>query len=233
VSALVGAAGVAALAPGLVGDRGIPGAPLFARPSRRLAALGVIAFCALLAEGAMFDWSGIYLVTQVRTTAGVAPLGLVTFSLFMGVGRLAGDSAAVRAGSTPTARAGALIAALGLGVALVWAAPIAAVAGFALMGLGLSVLFPLTLRASASGSHPAAAPSLAAVSTAGYGGLLLGPPVIGLLAEATDLRAALGLACLLCAVAAALASHVGRGASRIAHASRRYLAAFGNRGSTI
>jgi MFS family permease len=208
-SALVGAVGVAVLTPGLLRDRGVPGAPLFARPSRRLAAMGVIAFCALLAEGAVFDWSGIYLVTQVGTTAGVAPLGLADFSLCMGVGRLAGDCAAARAGSTATARAGALVAALGLGVALVWATPVAAVAGFALMGLGLSVVFPLTLRASAS-ENQAAAPSVAAVSTVGYGGLLIGPPVIGVLADATDLRAALALACLLCGVAAALAPHLAR-----------------------
>jgi MFS family permease len=208
-SALVGAVGVAALAPGLLHDRGVPGAPLFARPSHRLAALGVIAFCALLAEGAVFDWSSIYLATQVKTTAEVAPLGLAGFSLCMGVGRLAGDSVAARAGSTSTARGGALIAALGLGGALAAATPVVAVAGFALMGLGLSVVFPLTLRASASGNQ-AAAPSVAAVSTAGYGGLLVGPPVIGLLADTTDLRVALVLGCLLCSVAAALATHLAR-----------------------
>jgi hypothetical protein len=170
----------------------------------------VIAFCALLAEGAVFDWSSIYLATQVKTTAEVAPLGLAGFSLCMGVGRLAGDSVAARAGSTSTARGGALIAALGLGGALVAATPVAAVAGFALMGVGLSVVFPLTLRASALGSEAAAAPSVAAVSTVGYGGLLVGPPVIGLLANATDLRVALVLGCLLCGVAAALATHLAR-----------------------
>jgi MFS family permease len=206
VNAVVGAALAAALAPGLLDDRGNPDAPLFAPPDRRLAALGVIAFCALLAEGSVFDWSGVYLTTQAGTTARLAPLGLAAFSLFMGVGRLGGDRAAARAGSSRTACGGALLAALGLGVALLLATPAAAVAGFALMGLGLSVVFPLTLRAAALGSSGAAAPSLAAVSTAGYGGLLLGPPVIGVLADAAGLRSALGLACLLCAVAAALAA---------------------------
>ncbi len=213
-SAVVGAVSATALAPGLLADRGDPDAPLFARPSRRLAALGVLAFCALLAEGAVFDWSGVYLITQTGTTAGLAPLGLAAFSLLMGVGRLVGDRAAARAGTTDTARGGALLAALGLGVALALATPVAAIVGFALMGLGLSVVFPLTLRASTlgastSGDHAAAAPSLAAVTTVGYGGLLAGPPVIGLLAEATDLRSALALVCLLCAVAAALAAHAG------------------------
>lgn len=218
VNALVGAAFAAALAPGLLHDRGNPDAPLFARPSRRLAALGVIAFCALLAEGAVFDWSGVYLTTQVGTTAGLAPLGLAAFSLLMGMGRLAGDRVAARAGSTPTARAGGLLAAFGLGVALALPTPVAAVVGFALMGLGLSVVFPLTLRASTVGGHPAeshaaAASSLAAVTTVGYGGLLVGPPVIGLLAETTELRSALTLVCFLCAVTAALATRIGQGTS--------------------
>ena len=209
-SAVVGAALAAALTPGLLRDRGDADAPRFARPSRRLAALGVVAFCALLAEGAVFDWSGVYFTTQAGASAGLAPLGLAAFSLFMGVGRLGADRTAARIGSTLTARTGALLAALGLGVALALATPAAAIAGFALMGLGLSAVFPLTLRASGFTGQPAA-PSLAAVSTLGYGGFLAGPPVIGLLAEATDLRSALALVCFLCTVAAALATHIGRG----------------------
>lgn len=137
------------MAPGLLDDRGNPDAPLFARPDRRLAGLGVIAFCALLAEGSVFDWSGVYLTTQAGTTARLAPLGLAAFSLFMGVGRL--------------------------------------------------------------------------------GGLLLGPTVIRVLADAAGLRSALGLACLLCAVAAALA---GRALRCIAELSdRRRVVGFGAGGA--
>lgn len=209
-SAVVGATLAAALTPRLLRDRGDPSAVRFARPSRRLAALGAIAFCALLAEGAVFDWSGVYLTTQAGAGAGLAPLGLAAFSLSMGLGRLAADRVAGRAGSTLTARTGALLAATGLGLALVLATPAASIVGFAVMGLGLSAVFPLALRAS-SAAREAAAPNLAAVSTVGYGGFLAGPPVIGLLAEATDLRTALVLVCLLCGVAAALAARVGRG----------------------
>jgi predicted MFS family arabinose efflux permease len=205
-AAVVGAAIAAALAPGLLPDRGDPDAPRVARPSRRLAALGVIAFCALLAEGAVFDWSGVYLATETAASAGLAPLGLAAFSLCMGVGRLLGDRAAARVGAAATTRAGALLAALGLGLGLARATPAAAIAGFALMGLGLSAVFPLTLRASGfQGEAPG--PALAAVSTVGYAGFLLGPPAIGLLAEAADLRLALVLVGLLCLLAAALATH--------------------------
>jgi len=198
-------AGVAVdLARGLVRDDGRPGEPHFARPSRRLAALGAIAFCALLAEGSVYDWSGVYLSAAAEAAAGTAPLGLAAFSLTMGFGRLLGDSVAERAGAAGVIRGGASVAALGLGVALALPEPAAAVAGFALMGVGLSVVFPLTLRAA--GVHGAAAgPDLAAVSTVGYVGFLAGPPLIGVLADASSLRGALALVCAL-GVTAALAA---------------------------
>jgi MFS family permease len=208
--ALIGAAAATAVAPHLLADEGTadPRAPVFARPSLRLAALGVIAFCALLAEGAVFDWSGIYLATEAGASAGIAPLGLAAFSLAMGVGRLAADPATERAGSPRIAAGGAASAALGLGLALALATPLGAVLGFAAMGLGLSAVFPLALRASGL-EGPSSAPGLAAVSTVGYTGFLLGPPIIGLLAEATGgLREALVLVCALCLLAATLAGHV-------------------------
>lgn len=205
----VAAALVAALlVPGLLHDEGDPQAPRLARPSRGLAALGVVAFCALLAEGAVFDWSSVYLATETEASPGVAPLGLASFSLAMGVGRLAADRAAAHAGPDAVVRTGALLGALGMGLTLAWAAPVAGVTGFALMGLGLSAVFPLTLRASGfQGQAPG--PALAAVSTVGYAGFLTGPPVIGLLAGTTGLRGALVLVCVLCLVAAALAASAG------------------------
>jgi hypothetical protein len=203
-AALVGAVAAALLAPGLLRDPGDPRAPRFARPTRRLAALGTIAFCALLAEGAVFDWSGVYLAGDAGAGAGLAPVGLAAFALWMGFGRLAADWVAARVGSAGTARVGGLLAAAGLGLALAVAEPAAAIPGFALMGLGLSAVFPLTLRAAASG------PALAAISTVGYAGFLAGPPLIGLLADATSLRAALAPVAALCVLAAALAAAVGR-----------------------
>jgi MFS family permease len=205
--AVVGGAAAAALVPGLLRDHGVSGARRIARPSRRLAVLGVIAFCALLAEGAVFDWSGIYLATETDAVAGVAPLGLAAFSLSMATGRLAADSIAARWGADRTARGGATFAALGLGLGLALATPPTAILGFALMGLGLAAVFPLALRAA--GERAAApGPELAAVSTLGYAGFLTGPPAIGLLADAVGLRLALAPVCVLCLAAAALASRV-------------------------
>jgi MFS family permease len=201
VDGAVSAALAVLLARGLVRDEGRPEGPRFARPSRRLAALGVIAFCALMAEGAIFDWSGVYLADEAGAAPGVAPLGLTAFSLTMGVGRLVGDALAERIGAGVAVRGGALVAALGLGLALAFPEPVVAIAGFTVMGAGLSVVFPLALRAA--GMHgDAGGPSLAAVSTVGYVGFLAGPPLIGSLADASSLRAALALVCGLCLAAA-------------------------------
>ncbi|MBA3262007.1 MAG: MFS transporter [Thermoleophilaceae bacterium] len=179
----------------------------FARPSRRLAALGVVAFCALLAEGAVFDWSGIFIRRETDAAVGLAPAGLAAFNLAMGFGRLSADHISEQLGSAQLVRAGALIAAAGLGAALLLATPAGAVAGFAVMGLGLAAVFPLALRAA--GYDPATAgPSVAAVSSVGYAGLLTGPPAIGLLAEVLGLGGALACVCGLLALAAALAGNL-------------------------
>jgi hypothetical protein len=201
VAGVLSAAVAVLLARGLVRDEGHAEGPRFARPSRRLAALGVIAFCALMAEGSVYDWSGVYLSDEAGAAAGLAPLGLTASSLTMGLGRLVGDRVAEAIGASTAVGGGALIAALGLGLALALPTPAPAIAGFAVMGAGLSVVFPLTLRAA--GIHgDAAAPALAAVSTVGYAGFLAGPPLIGVLAEVSSLQAALALVCALCLVAA-------------------------------
>jgi MFS family permease len=207
VDGVVAAVLAVVLARGLIRDEGAAEGPRFARPSRRLAALAVIAFCALMAEGSVFDWSGVYLSDEAGAAAGAAPLGLTAFSLTMGIGRLAGDAVAERIGAGGAVRGGALVAAVGIGLALAVPEPGAAIAGFAVMGIGLSVLFPLTLRAAATHGD-GGGPALAAVSTVGYVGFLAGPPLIGALADAASLRAALSLICALCLVAAVSARRV-------------------------
>jgi predicted MFS family arabinose efflux permease len=198
-----------------VASRGLPPAeaeqppegPRFARPSRRLAALGTIAFCALLAEGAVFDWSGIFIRRETGAAIGLASAGLAAFNLAMGLGRLTADRAAERLGSPTLGGAGALLAAAGLGLALLLDSAAGAIAGFAVMGLGLAPVFPLALRAA--GYDPAiSGPAVAAVSSVGYAGLLSGPPAIGLLAELFGLGGALACVCGLLLIAAGLAGQL-------------------------
>ncbi|MFP5361787.1 MAG: MFS transporter [Thermoleophilia bacterium] len=178
--------------------------PLFARPSRALAGLGALAFCALLAEGAVNDWSAILLDRTTVAGPSLAALGLAAFSLTMGFGRLAADPLAGRLGRVAVVRGGGLLAAAGLALALASDSPALGIAGFALMGAGLASLFPLALGAAGETDGPAA-PSLAAVATSGYAAFIAGPAVIGLISEATTLPFAMSLVGVLCLAAAALA----------------------------
>lgn len=184
-----------------------PDGPLFARPTRALAAVGVFVFCVLLSEGAVNDWAAVYLKGDLGAGEGLAALGLAAFSITMGFGRLTGDRLAQRLGPVRLARSGAGLAAAGMTVAVVGGGTGSAIAGFAAMGLGLAALFPLALRAAAErGDTPG--PAVAAVSAMGYLGFLAGPPAVGLLAELVGLRSALLLVAVLCALAALLAGAV-------------------------
>jgi MFS family permease len=176
----------------------------FARPTPALAALGALAFCALLAEGAVGDWSAILLDRETEAGPALAALGLAAFSLTMGFGRLAADPLAERLGRVAVVRGGALLAAAGLALALAGGTAASGIVGFSVMGAGLAGIFPLALSAAAEGGG-AAAPALAAVSTTGYFGFIVGPALIGLLSDATSLPTALALVAVLCLAAAALA----------------------------
>jgi len=180
--------------------------PMFARPTRLLAMLGIIAFCAVLNEGAVSDWSAVYLRDAIGTGAGMAAAGFTVFSVTMTIGRLVGDRLAAHLGAPLLMRLGGLTAALGLGVALAVPSLAASLFGFACVGAGMSFVFPLVVSAASRTGQMAPGPAIAAVSTAGYVGLMAGPSSIGLTAELSSLRAALGIVVLLSLLVALLAS---------------------------
>jgi MFS family permease len=187
-----------------------PEGPSFARPSRALWALGILAFCCLLAEGAAADWSAVYVEDALDAPAAQAALAFAAFSATMTLGRLAGDRLAAAFGSVRLLRACGLIAGIGIGGALLLAVPGAAIVGFALLGAGLSVVVPIVFRSAAAVPGAAAGPSLAAVSTLGYLGFLAGPPLVGGIAELTSLPAALSVV-VVCACATAALAGATRG----------------------
>nr|BBH92317.1 MFS transporter [Thermogemmatispora argillosa] len=172
---------------------------LFARPSRATLALGLIAFCSLFGEGAMADWSALYLNSNLHSGAGLAPIGYAAFSVTMMVSRSVGDTLTARLGAALMVRLGGLLAASGLALVLFSPWLLLALAGFALIGCGLGVVFPLTLSAAGhlAGQGQATSTALAAVATCGYTGLMAGPPTIGFLASLMGLRLALGIIILL------------------------------------
>ena len=174
----------------------------FARPSHATLGLGVLTFLVLLSEGAILDWSAVYLHTDLGVEAGTAAAGFAAFSAAMAAGRLAGDGLRQRFGAEPLARGSALLAAIGLAAGLALETPTAMVAGFGCAGLGLANLVPLLFSAAGRTTGQGAGTAIAAVATIGYTGFLVGPPVIGFVAAATTLRAALAILVIACAVVA-------------------------------
>jgi MFS family permease len=163
-----------------------------------------LAFCCLFAEGAALDWSAVHLRAIGAATA-IAALAYAGFSLTMATGRLLGDGLSERWGAVALARRGGLLAAGAMAVALAAGVPAIALLAYLALGAGLAVIVPLIFRAAARGAD--AGPALAGVTTTGYLGFLAGPPVIGALAAATSVPAA-----LLLVVAATGAVGLGAGA---------------------
>lgn len=189
-------------------DRGGEAEPAFVRPTRALAALGIISFCVLLGEGAMSDWSAVYLNDTLGTGPGFAAAGFAAFSLAMAAGRLSGDVLLSRFGATTVVRFCGILAAVGLGTSLLAAQPILSLAGFACAGAGFSVVFPAALSAAGRSQEMPTGPALAAVSTTGYFGFLVGPPTIGFVGEGVGLGAGLFVVVGLSAGIALLAGAV-------------------------
>jgi MFS family permease len=183
--------------------------PVFVRPPRRLLALGALAFACLLIEGASADWSAVYLRDDLGTTAAIAAIGFTAFSITMTVGRIFGDRLVDRFGPEAVVRTGGGIAAIGFGLGLLASTPLAAIAGFACLGAGMSGVVPIVFRASGQVPGMPAGVGLAAVSSTGYLGFLVGPPLIGGLAELMGLPAALGVIVVL-AVAVVLLARTTR-----------------------
>jgi MFS family permease len=206
VAAVLLAAGMYAtrrLLPG-GGDPGVT-TPRFVRPTRMLVLLGVIGFCALLSEGAAYDWSTVYLRDDLGAPEGLAVSAYAAFTCTMTLGRLVGDRLRARFGSRALLGSAALVAAAGLGTGLALHQTVAAVVGFAVLGAGLSCIVPIVFGAAGSASGLPSGPAIAVVSTVGYLGFIAGPPIIGGLGQLTSLPAALTLVVALTALAGVLA----------------------------
>lgn len=184
--------------------------PLFPFPRGPLIAVGLIAFCSSMGEGAMVDWSALYLVDIAQVDAANAALGYTVFSIAMVITRLLGDQVTHRLGPVTTARIAGAFATAGTLCAIIFASYGMALLGFALMGVGYAVIMPLAFSRAARDPHLPPGTAIASVATLGYGGLLLGPPIIGFIAHATSLRVGFGVLAALAALIIVLATAVRR-----------------------
>lgn len=181
------------------------GGPAFALPRGALVLVGFTALASAVGEGAMVDWSAVFLTRVTGTSEALAPLGFATFSVAMVAARLVVDRVVARIGPVLTARASGVTAAAG--VALLIAAPNLALAlpGFVLLGIGYAAIFPLAFSRAAADPHIPPGPALAGTATLAYGGALLGPPVIGWIAALASLPAAMAVVGLAALAITALA----------------------------
>ncbi|MFL6415009.1 MAG: MFS transporter [Bryobacteraceae bacterium] len=177
----------------------------FRKIPRVLLALSAIGFCILLAEGAMADWTAVYLKQVLRAGPGIAAAGYSVFSGAMAAFRFLGDFITERLGPLRTVRTGCLVAATGLLYALAATSPEWSMPGFAAAGAGLSVIIPLVFGSGGRVRSVSPGPGIATVTGIGYVGFIVGPPSIGFASQIVTLRYALAIVVACCLIASLLA----------------------------
>ncbi len=182
--------------------------PLFAKPDKALLQLGLIAFCSMVSEGTMFDWSGVYFQKVVQVPVQLQTVGYVAFMCAMATGRFVGDWLTNRIGKKTTLQLSGILITTGLCVAIVFPALVPATIGFLLTGFGVSSIVPLIYGAAGRSKTMSAGVAIAAVSTIGFLGFLLGPPTIGFIAQSSSLKWSFALIAALAFCNVLLASKV-------------------------
>jgi MFS family permease len=198
---------------GLIGEREEEPAEPVPHPGRavpwaEVLPLGVIGFCSFLGEGAMHDWSAVYLREPLETSQAIAALGFAGFALGMTVSRFLADGLSIRFGPVALVRAGGLVAAGGLALGLIVPEPAVAIAGFTVLGAALAPVVPTVFSAAGNLGRGSGATSLGWVVTISYLGGTLGPGLIGFTSRSAGLRIALLVPVALALVIAALAGRV-------------------------
>jgi len=178
---------------------------LLTRIPRPVLVLGIVGFCGLMAEGAMADWSAVYLRYVLKTTSGVAAAGYAVFSFTMAAGRFTGDRLADHFGGVSIVRYGSLVAAVGLLFVALTPWSTLALLGFGLVGAGLSIIVPIIFSTAGRTPDVPSGQAIAAVTTLSYVGFLAGPPAIGLVASVVTLRGGMLLLVVLVLAMTALA----------------------------
>ena len=182
--------------------------PIFARPDRSLINLGIIAFCSMICEGAMADWSGVYFQKVIQPGPALVAAGYTAYTATMAGGRFIGDWLATRLGPKKILQGSGILTASGLLIAILFPYFLTAIVGFLLVGAGVSSVVPLVYSSAGRSKKLSPGVALAAVSTIGYLGFLLGPPCIGFIAQASSLKWSLGLVALLGSVIAVMAGKI-------------------------
>lgn len=165
--------------------------PLFRLPNASLISIGIITLCCMLGEGAMSNWSVNYLENVVKAPVAMAPLALSAFAIAMTFGRLVGDYARQKLGDANLIVLGGCLALTGLSAALLFPLTYVVLGGFFLVGSGLSTIVPISYSIAGHAKGLPSGVGLAMVTTVGYSGFFIGPPVIGFISNWLGLRSGL------------------------------------------
>lgn len=165
----------------------------FILPDKPLLKYGFISFAVMACEGTMYDWSNIYFEEAVHPPQGLIAAGYVIYMIAMSAGRFTGDSLVNRLGTPTMIKYSGILVLSGFMVAALLPHTISASLGFLMIGFGVSCVVPLVLRMATQTATMESGPAIAAVSTVGYMGFLIVPPLIGFVAEAAGLRWAFAL----------------------------------------
>lgn len=181
---------------------------LFVIPSGALIGLAIVGFVIMMGEGAVADWSAIYIKEYLGGTAAVAGLGFAGFSFTMALGRFTGDSIVPKYGSKNIIQFGSILGAIGLVLVIFIPNIYIVIFGFTLVGLGFSCVVPILFSAAVKVPDVASGTGIAAVTTAGIFGFLIGPPSIGMIANEFSLTFAYGCMMVLVVLAIFIAARI-------------------------
>jgi len=163
-------------------------AKLFTKPQGVLIQLGIIGFCSMATEGAMFDWSGVYFKDIVHAPQSLIILGYASFMIMMACGRFLGDKVIARFGRKRSLQVSGIIISSGMFISVLFPNIIAATIGFMLVGIGVSGVVPMVYSIAGSNTKVAPGIALAMVSGVSYFGFLMGPPLIGYISALSSLQ---------------------------------------------
>ncbi|TDW96139.1 MFS transporter [Dinghuibacter silviterrae] len=184
--------------------------PLFSLPDKHLLNFSFICFASMACENTMYDWSGIYFRKAVGTSKAEATAAFAVYMIAMTTGRFAGDRIVGRFGIKSLLRISGVLICSGLLLAAIVPYPLVAGAGFIAVGLGVSCIVPLVFSMAGKSTTMSSGPALAAISTVGYLGFLIVPPLVGFVAQVLSLRWSFGIIGLLGALIVYLVSRIGR-----------------------
>jgi MFS family permease len=170
---------------------------VFVKPDRYIVTLGIIAFACMICEGTMFDWSGIYFEKIVQAPKDMTRLGYVAFMFTMTAGRFTADYLVTRFGVHRILRMSGLFIITGMMLAILFPYVSTATLGFLIVGIGTSSVVPMAYSLAGRSKKMLPGVALASVSSIGFLGFLIGPPIIGFISELSNLRVSFALIALL------------------------------------